>query len=115
MAIPVLKIPLGSSFIKPGDTIPKISFAFDAGDAIDLTGATIKMQLYLGQIKVFEAETGNGMTLIDGKTFELDQIEAASNDLPEGVLVGDVQVAYASGVVQTLFNVQFTVSKQYTV
>lgn len=114
MAIETLTIPPSTSFLKEGDTIPALPFSFGATDNIDLTGATIKMQLYLGNIKVLDISTDNGITLIDSKSFTINEIPAESNSLPAGLLQGDLEVKYASGIVKTLINVKYNILKQYT-
>jgi len=91
MGIETLQIPPEDSFIKEGDTIPEIPFVFAPTDDIDLTGAEIKMQLYLGSIKVLDIETGNGITLVGSKAFNFDKIEAVDNNLPAGLLKGDLE------------------------
>lgn len=114
MALPILRLPISSNVvIKQGDTIPKLSCAFDSEDDIDLTGSTIKVQLSLGGIIVYTATTGSGVTLIDTKTFEIDKI-VQSNPFPVGVLKGDLQITDASSNTTTYFNIEVTITEQYT-
>lgn len=115
MALPVLKLPISTdTCIKQGDTIPKITLAFANEDVIDLTGATIKMQLYLGGQLVYTAVTGTGITHTGVKSFEIDKITQTSV-FPEGVLKGDLQITDSNGDTDTYFNIELTISKQYTV
>ena len=114
MGIETLQIPPSTSFLKEGDTIPMIPFAFAATDEIDLTGATIQMQLYLSNIKVLDIETGSGITLLDSKSFEIDKIPASENDLPAGLLKGDLQVTFPSGEIKTLIDVEYNILNQRT-
>ena len=115
MALPIIKIPISDDVtIKQGDTIAKKVCAFAVEDVIDLTGSTIKMQLYLGGVHIYTAVTGNGITNIDAKTFEIDKIQQTV-PFPVGTLKGDLQITDAGGDTLTYFNIELTINKQYTV
>ena len=115
MAIPTLNIPINDDYIIQGDTIHAIQFAFDALDDIDLTGATIKMQVYRRGEAIIDVSTGNGITLVDDKTFIIDEIEKENNDLPIGTFQGDIEITLANGFRKTYLRVKYTIDKEYTV
>lgn len=118
MSVPVLKIPIQSEaykpFIKQGDTIPEILFNVSG---LDLTGATIRLKLYdERQVrKVLDLSTGSGITLLSAITFKIDTIPAAANNLPIGILKGDLEITLSSGVRKTYCNVEYTILKEYTI
>lgn len=116
--IPTLKIPIQSATVKPwikqGDTIPKITLAFDAGIDLTLPNVSIKMQLYSGNQRVFSVENGNGITIVNDLTFEIDEVSATNNTLPVGSLIGDLEVTDTDGKRFTYFNVEYTIIKQFT-
>jgi len=105
MSIPILKIPIqvndNNVFIKQGDTIPEIVINING---IDLNAAIIRMQLYKSNRRVLKLESGNGITNISSTSFKIDEIAASDNNLPHGVLQGDLEVVFANGIVKTLFN-----------
>ena len=110
-----LVIPIGNRIIKRGDTINEITFAFDLTDNIDLTGATIRMDLYLDKNKVHSISTGNGITIIDSKSFKFDKIEYQDNNLPVGTLKGDLEITDVNGNRLTYIDVIYNITKDYTV
>lgn len=101
MAIEKLSIPFGDTYIKQGDTIPKITFTFDATDNIDLSavGVEIKMQTYKGYQKVMDF---------------IDEISKDDNIYPYGVLKGDLEILDGNGKRFTYFDVEYTITKEYT-
>lgn len=102
------------AFIVQGDTIPKISITFDALTDIDLTTVqTIKMHLYNKFTKVFEASLNDGITVIDQKNLQIDEIP--DNTLPVGESIGDLEIKDSEGKTKTYFRLKFKVQKQYTV
>lgn len=112
--VKTVHLPVGG-FQKEGDTIPKKTFSFDAADDIDLTGSTIKIQLYCGLKQVLDIGTDvGGITIVDSKTFEFDRIDAADNDLVEGSFTGDLEIQLSDGTKFTPFNIVFKVVKEYT-
>ena len=115
MAIQTLKIPIGNNFIKKGDTIKEINFSFDVTDNIDLTGATIRMDLFYQEESILSISNGNGITIVDSKNFNIDEIPYTDNDLPIGNSIGDLEITDTNGVRLTYFNVTFTIIKEYTV
>ena len=120
MDIQTLKIPIQSSNLKPyikqGDTIPKILFTFDVSDNIDLTLAnvSIKMQIYHNGNKVINVSNSNGITIVSAKVFEIDEVSASENNLPDGISKGDLEITDTNGIRFTYFNVEYTILKQYT-
>jgi hypothetical protein len=116
MSIHILKIPIQTNdnnvFIKQGDTIPEIIINING---IDLSGAIIRMQLYKSNRRVLNVQTGNGITNISSTSFKIDEISANDNNLPSGILKGDLEVGFADGTVKTLFNVWYTIYKEYTI
>lgn len=118
MGIDILKIPIQSETIKPyikaGDTIPKIDFAFDASDNIDLNTSNIRMQIYSGTFKFLDISKGSGITVTGQKTFEIDSIKGSKNPFKAGVYLGDLEIIDGSGVTLTHFNIEYTILKQYT-
>ena len=109
-----INIPIGDYEIKRGDTINEFNFAFDVDAPVDLTGATIRMDLYLGNTKVHSITNGSGITLIDTKSFKIDQLEYSDNDLPAGTLKGDLEITDSSGKRLTYVDVVYTIVKDYT-
>jgi hypothetical protein len=118
MSIQTLKIPIQSADVKPyikqGDTIPKITLAFDAGIDLTAVGVSIKMQLYKGNQRVFSIENGSGITIINALTFEIDEVAKENNTFPEGSLIGDLEVTDTDGKRFTYFNVEYTIIKEFT-
>lgn len=113
MAIPVLKLPIDSTaYIKQGDTIPKLSCSFAAEDVIDITNSTIKVKLFLGTQLVYTASSGSGITHINAKAFEIDNIQQTI-PFPEGTLKGDLQITDANGSTFTYFNIEVEIIKEY--
>tara|TARA_R110002020_G_scaffold334555_4_gene549828 strand:+ start:4282 stop:4620 length:339 start_codon:yes stop_codon:yes gene_type:complete len=112
MSIPILKIPI-EGFIKKGDTIPKIRISFSDDYIGNFETSTIKMQVYNGNEKIIDVSNGNGITVIDSSTLDIDKIQ--SNDFPIGNFKGDFEVTESNGDKTTYFNIEYTVIKQYTV
>jgi len=98
--------------IVQGDTIPRFLFK-DIN--LDLTGATIRMQLYQGSSKIFDVSSGAGITIIDATSFEIDEVPFAENDFPVGTLTGDIEITLANGQRTTVIKVEFTTLKHYTI
>tara|TARA_R110000782_G_scaffold192144_1_gene281908 strand:+ start:1186 stop:1533 length:348 start_codon:yes stop_codon:yes gene_type:complete len=114
MSIPTYKVP-SKGYIKQGDTISKKTVTFGGDYAGDFTTATIKMQVYNGNIKVIDITNGSGITVISNRIFEIDEVSAPNNNLPDKcILIGDLQITEADSVVTTYFNVEYTVIKEYT-
>jgi len=109
-----INIPIGNNIIKRGDTIQEILFSFDALDDIDLTGATIRMDLYLSVSKVLSLTSGNGITIIDDKSFKIDKIDYADNTLPVGTLKGDLEITNSVGDRLTYVDIVYTITNDYT-
>jgi len=114
MGIQTIKIPIGDTYIKQGDTIPKITVTFADTDVIDLTtvGTEIKMQVYYKGQAFINLSIGAGITVISAKVFEIDTMEALN--FPCGNHLGDLEITI-DGVRFTYFNVEYTILKQYTI
>jgi len=114
----ILKIPQAfwTTQYKPvivqGDTIPRFLFTVTN---LDLTGATIRMQLYQSFSKIFDVSTGEGITIIDSTSFEIDEVPFADNNFPVGTLTGDIEITLANGQRATVIKVEFTTLKHYTI
>ena len=119
MSLETLKIPAQSADYKPcivqGDTIDEITFSFAVSDTIDLTGATIKMQVYQGSHPFIDIETGSGITIVDSKNFKIDKVLAVDNTYPVGSFLGDLEITLASGDKKTYAKIEYTVTKQHTI
>ena len=114
--IQTINIPTDSRYVlKLGDTIPEILFNFEVTDAIDLTGATIRMQLYLNGKKKLDLDSTAGITIVDSKNFKIDEIPYEENHLPYGKLKGDLEITLADGKRVTYADVSYTITKHYTV
>lgn len=113
MSLETLKIPFEGESIVQGDTIGATVFDVTE-DGIDLTGATIKMQLYYNGRKVLDISNGNGITINSSTQFTIDELDKDSNDLPVGVSEGDLEITNASGVRETYTRVEYTILKQFT-
>ncbi len=109
--IPTLKIPI-CGFIKQGNTIKKITLNFIDGYSGDLTTATIRMSIFDKNKKIIDISNGNGITVVDSTTLEVDQI--LENDFPYGVFLGDIKIIEDDGVSTTYFNIEYTIIKKYT-
>ena len=118
--IPLLKIPT-KGYIKQSDTISKKTLVFGGDWSGDFTSNhIIKMQIYNGSTKIIDIDStgGNGITIIDANTFEIDEV--VQNNLPIGCFIGDLQIeeyndfAFDPINVTTYFNVQYTVIREYT-
>lgn len=119
MGIETVSIPIQSSTVKPyikqGDTIPKIVFTFDAGDDVNITGSTIAMKLFASNgNEVFSVTNTSGITIIDNKEFEIDEVAKEDNNFPSGKLIGDVEITETDATKKTYFNIEYTIIKQYT-
>lgn len=120
MSIQVLKIPesfedgTNQFYLTEGDTIPKLIFTAGLTDDIDFTTCTIKMQLYQVGVKYLDITNGNGITVVGAKSFEIDQIDHASNPFKEGIYIGDLEITDTNGFRLTYHRVQYTILKQYT-
>jgi len=115
MSIQTLNIHLEGETIVQGDTIHKITLAYEHADDIDLTGAINKMQIYKKGIEKIDIEKGSGITLIDSKTFEIDKVAKEDNNYPVGTFTGDLEITFANGERKTYLRIDYTISKQYTV
>lgn len=119
MDLPILELPIQSErrkfYMIEGDTIDAIPFSFDVGDSIDLTGATIKIQLYLKSNKTLDINTTSGITITGTKSFEIDKIEKENNNLKPGEHFGDLEITDSAGDRLTYIRVKLTITKQYTV
>ena len=115
MGIQTLNIPIGDTYIKQGDTIPKITFTFDAGDPIDLTtvGTEIKMQILYRKEAFIDLAVGSGITIVSDKVFEIYEIDKADNTYPCGKHLGDLEITI-NGDRFTYFDVEYTIIEQYT-
>jgi len=113
MSITILKIPFEGEYIVQGDTISKTSFAFTNED-IDLTTATIKMQIFNGDIKIIDISNSSGITIVDADNFYIDEVDATSNNLPYGSFLGDLKITDVNGKRHTYTRVEYTILKQYT-
>lgn len=114
--IATLKIPISNTanptYIKQGDTVPKIVFTFSDDDDIDLTTSTIKMQIYNGSKAIIDITNDSGITVVSSKVFEIDEITA--NDFPYGKFLGDLEITDANDKRFTYMNVEYTILQQYT-
>lgn len=99
-------------YIIEGDTIK--SFSLTAPASFDLTGASVKCQLYKDGVLALDLATGNGLTL-SGQVITFDEIPAVDNNLSEGVYFGDIEVTLANGQVITIFRITYTILKEYTI
>ena len=119
MGIATVEIPIQSDTVKPyikqGDTINKIVFTFDGGDDVNITGSTIAMKLFAGNgNEVFSITNVNGITIINNKEFEIDEVAKEDNNFPIGKLIGDVEITELDATRKTYFNIEYTIIKQYT-
>ena len=103
MSIVTLTIPHEGMFIKQGDTIPAITFTLLPTDDFDFSDSEIKMQLFQNGKLIFTAKTGEGITILEPKKFKIDQIEAAKNNFPHGILLGDIQFSKENGELEILY------------
>ena len=116
--IETLRIPLQSEtvkpFIKQGDTIPAYKITItELG--LDLTTAIVKMQLFDGNCKVYDIETGSGITVESSTIIWIDEVE--DNNFPAAILKGDLEVNYVENGKQkrkTLYNVEYEILNQFT-
>ena len=114
MGIQVVNIPFEGEYIVTGDTISKTSVeVIEAG--LDLTTATIKMQVYNRSTPIIDVSVGSGITVVSSTVFEIDEVAAIDNDLPVGCFEGDLEITDASGVRFTYFRVIYSIQKQYTI
>lgn len=113
----LLKIPIESNEfpnpeIKEGDTIFAIEFDFD-DTPIDITGSTIKMQLYNEQgERTMDISTGNGITILSAKKFNIDEVER--NSLKAGIHRGDIEITFPNNDRVTYCDVVYKIVKEYT-
>ena len=114
--IPVLQIPINGGEITQGDTIPEILFAFGTDDEIDLTESIIKIDLWLDSCKkVLSLESDVNITIVDAKTFKINEIPAEESEkLPHGLLKGDLEITDVEGNKTTYIEIVFKIRKQHT-
>ena len=112
MSITILKIPFEGEYIVQGDTISKTSFKFTDED-IDLTTATIKMQILDGNKRIINISNGNGITVVDSDNFYIDEVSFSDNKLPVGTFDGDLEITDVNDIRHTYTRVQYTILKQY--
>ena len=112
----ILKIPIGNSSIVQGDTIPEVLFEFDPTDNIDLSllNVSIKMQIYNNAEKIINISNLNGITIINNKSFKINEVSKENNNLPVGNFLGDLEITDTNGKRFTYFRVQYSIIKQYT-
>ena len=111
--IQIVKIPFDGEYIVQGDTIAKTS-AEVIETGLDLTTATIKMQIYNGNTKIIDVSNGSGITVIDDTNFEIDEVTASNNNLPVGSFEGDLEITDVNNVRFTYYRVVYTILRQYT-
>ena len=119
MGIETVRIPIQSSTVKPyikqGDTIPKIVFTFDSGDDVNITGSAIAMKLFSNnRNEIFSITVGSGITIINNKEFEIDEVAKEDNDFPFGKLLGDLEITETNSKRTTYFNIEYTILEQFT-
>ena len=116
--IPTLKIPISTdenpTYIKQGDTIPKIVFTFtDVAIDLETVGTEINMQVYyLGEL-IIDNSIGDGITVLSQNSFQIDEVSKEMNDYPFGTMIGDLEITL-NGSRFTYMDVEYTVIKQYT-
>ncbi len=119
MSVKIINIPLQSETVKPcikqGDTISKWSATFGASDGIDLTGATIRMQIYWNSRKVIDVSNGNGITIDNPLKLTIDERPHTETTLPVGVGKGDLEITDSNGKRMTIVDVNYTIIEEYTV
>ena len=110
-----IAIPVSTTCIKQGDTIDEWSITFGATDGIDLTGATVRMQIYWNGSKKIDVANGSGITINNALKLTVDKRDYSEDILPEGIGVGDLEITDSSGDRLTMFNVTYTITKHYTI
>lgn len=100
-----------------GDTSASILLTFELnGSALDLTGATARMQIRNGKTGglVLELKTGNGLTIVDhsGGVLRVDEIQRLG--IPAGEYEYDVELTLASGIRKTYVGGVITVLQDVT-
>lgn len=102
--------------IYQGDTIPEMRITFGASDGVDLTGATIKMDVFWGFEKQISITTENngGITINNNLSFTIDARPHTEPLLPIGEGKGDIQITYANGTRTTLIGIEYLITKHYT-
>ena len=111
MSIKILPIPFDGEYIVQGDTISKTSFKFIDED-IDLTASNIKMVIKDGNTKIINVSNGNGITVIDADSFEIDEVPFEENNLPSGSFTGDLEITDENDKRLTYMRVKYTILKQ---
>lgn len=107
--------------VKQGDTIKEFIIEFGATSGIDLTNATVRMQVYWNGSKKIDVSNGNGITINNALKLTIDERLYNQDDilLPEGTGKGDIEFTFpvVGGDDQriTLFNYEQTIVKHYTV
>ena len=103
---------------KRGDTFDEVLFELKKdGTAIDLTGATIKMQLRKaagGPIFLeFTSVSSAGITITDATAGKF-KINSVIINLEANVYLYDIEITFASGEVRTWVSGQFTILNDIT-
>lgn len=103
---------------KRGDTFDEVLFELKKdGTAIDLTGATIKMQLRKaagGPIFLeFTSVSSAGITITDASAGKF-KINSVIINLEANVYLYDIEITFASGEVRTWVSGQFTILNDIT-
>ncbi len=100
--------------IKEGDTIPVIEFDFQ-DTLIDLTGSVIRIQLYDEEGKITsQVSTGNGITILTSKKFNINEVPKESNLLKAGNHRGDVEITLPNTKRTTYCDILYVITKEYT-
>lgn len=109
---------LNFSHIK-GDTFDEVNFELKINDAIvNLTGATIRMQLRTNVNDVTPAlsltSVANAGITINAPTLGQFKINQQIIDIAIGNYLYDIQITYSSGVVKTYIKGTFTITQEIT-
>jgi hypothetical protein len=116
MATTISNLPGAVNFkVYQNDTLTKtLTITDDADAAIDLSAATIKMEVRaaVASTVLFTFETGDGITVggADDNVITISKLV----DITAGSYLYDLEITYSGGEVQTLIKGSFTVTADIT-
>jgi hypothetical protein len=116
MATTISNLPGAVNFkVYQNDTLTKtLTITDDADDPIDLSAATIKMEVRssVGGTVQFTFESGDGITVggTDDNVITISKLV----DITAGSYLYDLEIIYSGGEVQTLIKGSFTVTADIT-
>lgn len=106
--IQIIKIPFKCEYIVQGDTIPK-TILRQVNGSIDFTTTEFTLQVKKGNTNFIDYSNGNGITVIDSDTLEIDEVPYTENNYPVGSYIGDFRYKEVDDFKKTLFRANYVI------